>query len=109
MGWDVKRIKLENKTHLEERNELPSTKGQSKVDFASSNEWRLPHRWPSCSVLCDVFKEESKKLKARINHPRVSLPSSFNIKTGVNAITRNTFHLEKFCENVYSGESLILS
>lgn len=37
-GRDVKRIKFEiNKTHLEERNELPSTKGQSKVDVASSN------------------------------------------------------------------------
>lgn len=37
-GRDVKRKKFEiNKTHLEERNELPSTKGQSKVDVASSN------------------------------------------------------------------------
>lgn len=37
-GLDVKRIKFEiNKTHLEERNELPRTKGQSKVDVASSN------------------------------------------------------------------------
>lgn len=40
-GRDVKRIKFEiNKTHLEERNELPSTKGQSQVDVASSNWWR---------------------------------------------------------------------
>lgn len=38
-GRDVKRIKFEiNKSHLEERNELPSRKGQSRVDVASSNE-----------------------------------------------------------------------
>lgn len=36
-GLDVKRIKFENKTHLEKRNELPSTTGQGKVEFASSN------------------------------------------------------------------------
>lgn len=35
-GPRVKGIKLENKSHLEERNELPSTKGRRKVDFASS-------------------------------------------------------------------------
>lgn len=94
-GLDVKRIKFENKSHLEERNELPSTKGRTKVDFASGYELRLPHRTMNVSRLFQLNVMFLRKVKAEGTDQSSRRPS-FYIKTTI----KNVLGFFKFCKTL---------